>query len=47
MASRRLLLAVFASVLLIALAIAYGVQTGLIDPDYTVTRDATSEGNSQ
>ncbi len=47
MASRRLLLAVFASVMLIALAIAYGVQTGLIDPDYTVTRDAASEGNSR
>jgi hypothetical protein len=47
MASRRLLLAVFASVMLIALAIAYGVQTGLIDPDYNVTRDAASEGDSQ
>ncbi len=47
MASRRLLLAVFASVMLVALAIVYGVQTGLIDPDYTVTRDASSEGNNQ
>jgi hypothetical protein len=44
MASRRFLLAVFASVMLITLAIAYGVETGLIDPDYTVTREANSGG---
>ena len=44
MASRRVLLAMVASLMLIALAIAYGVETGLIEPEYEVTRDTTTAG---
>jgi hypothetical protein len=45
MASRRLLFAMVASVILLALAIVYGVETGLIEPDYAVTRDANPQGS--
>ena len=39
---RRVQLAVVASIVLVALAILYGIDTGLIEPDYVVDRPGSA-----